>query len=152
MGSMGSHAAELKSGDTFPNLGEYSLEGTIPDLKGKVVLVDLWASWCGPCKKAFPVMKELHEKFSDKGLVIVAVSLDENKKDMDDFLKKSPVPFLILRDASGKLAERLGVSGIPASFIVGKDGKLSSSHTGFSGEESRRNYLKEISKLTGAAP
>ena len=139
--------AAVKPGDAFPNFSQFGLEGTLPDLSGKVVLVDLWASWCGPCKKAFPVLKELHEKFASQGLVIVAVSLDEDKKNMDAFLKKNPVPFTIMRDPKAAMADTLGVEGIPTSFVLSPGGKIHAVHTGFEGDSTRKKYIEEISSL-----
>ncbi len=139
-------AAELKPGDAFPSLKDAKLEGTLPDTAGKVVIVDFWASWCGPCKRALPILKELHQDYKDKGVVIVAVSLDESKADMDGYLKKNPLPFAILRDTKGQLAEKAHVEGIPATFILGPDGKVIEAHTGFS-----PSMKKDFSKILDAA-
>ena len=83
-------AAALKDGDAFPDLGQVWPRRHAAGLKGKIVLVDFFASWCGPCKESFPVMQELHKKYAGKGLVIIAINLDKKKADMDDFLKKHP--------------------------------------------------------------
>lgn len=138
-------AKELKAGDTFPDIAAAGLEGAAPDLKGKVYLVDFWASWCGPCKKAFPVLTELQKKYADQGFTVVGISIDEDKSDMDKFLKKNPVPFPILRDAEGKkLGEKVDIQGVPTSFLVGPDGKILSVHSGFEGDKSRTAYIAEI--------
>ncbi len=132
-----------KKGETFPDLKAFNLEGVLPDLVGKVVVVDFWASWCGPCKKAMPILKELHEAYKDKSVVIIGVSIDESKSDMDEFLAKNPVPFTILRDPKGKLAEKLKLDGIPTSFVIGTDGKIMSSHTEVTASL-KKDYTKEI--------
>jgi len=139
-------AAELKKGDAFPNLKEFALEGTLPDTTGKVVIVDFWASWCGPCKRAMPVLKELHETYHGKGVVIIGVSLDESKADMDGYLKKNPMPFAIVRDAKGKLGEKAGVEGIPSTFIIGTNGKVIEAHSGFA-----NSMKKDFSKTLDTA-
>lgn len=139
-------AAELKPGDAFPSLQAAKLEGTLPDTTGKVVIVDFWASWCGPCKRALPILKELNQDYKDKGVVIIAVSLDESKSDMDAYLKKNPLPFTVVRDPKGGLGEKAHVEGIPATFILGPDGKVIEAHTGFS-----PNMKKEFSKTLDAA-
>src|SRR5437870_4845046 len=90
LGALVAVATPLKQGDAFPDLAQYGLEGALPELKGKVVLVDFFASWCGPCKESFPIMQELHQKYADKGLVIVAINLDKKREDMDDFLRNHP--------------------------------------------------------------
>ncbi len=144
-------AAAPKVGDSFPDLAAAGLEGTLPDLKGKVVLVDFWASWCGPCKKSFPVMGELHQKFGPRGFAIVAISLDERKPAMDAFVKKAQPPFTILRDGKGRLAEIAGVDKMPTSYLLGADGKILSVHSGFEGEATRKDYTREIEAALKAA-
>lgn len=139
--------ADAKSGDLFPQLAAFGLEGQVPETKGKVMLVDFFASWCAPCQKSFPVMEELHKEYSGKGLVIVAISLDKKKADLDRFLKKHPTSFNILRDANGKLAGELKLPTMPTSYLVGKDGKITSVHSGFHGEETRKRYVSEIQAL-----
>ena len=141
----------LKVGDTFPDLGSFGLEGKMPDtMKGKVVLVDFWASWCGPCKESFPVMEELQQRFGSKGLIILAVNVDEERSAMDDFLKGHPATFNIVRDAKKKLVGTANISSMPSSFIVGTDGKIVAIHKGFHGKETSKQYVKEIESLVGA--
>jgi thiol-disulfide isomerase/thioredoxin len=140
-------AAPLKSGDAFPDLTKFNLEGMLPDTKGKIVLVDFFASWCGPCKESFPVMQELHKKFAGKDFVIIAINLDKNKADMDDFLKKHPADFAIVRDAASKLVSTVKIPTMPTSFLLGRDGKVVSVHRGFKGEETRKKYAEEIEAL-----
>lgn len=141
----------LKVGEKFPDLSKFGLEGAVPSLAGKVVLVDFWASWCLPCKRAFPVMKELQEKFGSRGFQVLAVSLDEEKREMDKFLKKNPVPFAVVRDGKAKLAEALKVEIMPTSFLVDPKGVVLKVHEGFEGEPTRKKYLEEIEQALTAA-
>lgn len=147
----GSLAAAPKAGDTFPDLAGASLEGTLPELRNRVVLVDFWASWCGPCKKSFPVMAELHRKYQPRGLEIIAISVDEKKAAMDAFLKKSQPPFTVVRDAQGHLAEIAGLETMPTSYLVGPDGRILAVHSGFEGETTRKKYVDEIESALKAA-
>ena len=133
-----------KVGDVFPALGDERLEGTVPALKDKVVLVDFWASWCGPCKASFPALKEIHAKYSGQGLVIVAVSIDESKSDMLEFLKKNAVPFAAVRDAKGNLAEKLDIQSIPTSFLIDRTGKIRMVHNGYAGDSTKQEYIHAI--------
>src|SRR5436309_12086786 len=97
--------SELKVGDLFPDLSGFSLEGQLPkELRGKVVVVDFWASWCGPCRQTFPLMEELHHRFAKQGLVILAINEDKSRPAMDEFLKEYPVTFGVVRDARKRLA------------------------------------------------
>jgi len=140
--------ASWKVGDALPDLAGYRLEGTLPaDTAGKVVVVDFWASWCGPCGASFPVMDELQKKYGPQGLVIIAVNEDEAKSDMQDFLKDHHVTFTIVRDAKQKLVEIANVSTMPASFLIGTDGKVAFTHSGFHGAETRKQYEQEIESL-----
>jgi cytochrome c biogenesis protein CcmG/thiol:disulfide interchange protein DsbE len=132
----------IKVGDSF------GLEGKLPDaLKGKVVVLDFWASWCGPCKESFPVMNDLQKKFADKGLVILAVNVDEKAEAMTDFLKHNPASFTIVHDATKKLVGTANISSMPTSFVLGKDGKVAAIHKGFHGKDTVKQYEAEIEKL-----
>lgn len=141
----------VKVGDAFPALSSFGLEGKLPDdLKDKVVLVDFWASWCGPCKESFPVMEELHQKYGAKGLVILAVNVDEDAAAMKDFLKDHPATFTILHDARKQLVGLANISSMPTSIVLGKDGKVVAIHKGFHGKETAKQYAKEFDELLGA--
>ena len=138
----------IKVGDALPDLTTFGLEGKLPDdLKGKVILLDFWASWCGPCKESFPVMEELHKKYGAKGLVILAVNVDEEAGAMKDFLKDHPATFTIVHDATKKLVGTVNIASMPTSLMIGADGKVVSIHKGFHGKETAKQYVAEIEKL-----
>ena len=138
----------VKTGEAFPDLSSFKLEGKLPDTaKAKVIMVDFWASWCEPCKQSFPVMEDLHQRYSKDGLIIVAVNVDENRADMEAFLKKNNVTFAVLRDPNQKLVERAGVATMPTSFLIDKDGKVRFLHNGFRGAETKKKYDEEIQSL-----
>ena len=147
LSTVSAHGGQPKVGDAFPVLADYKLEGTLPDTKGKVVVVDFWASWCGPCKASFPAFRELHEKFADRGVVIIAVSIDEDKGEMEGFLKKAKVPFAAVRDAKQKLAEKLSIESIPTTFILGLDGKIAALHNGYGGDSTKLELIATVEKL-----
>ncbi len=140
--------ADLKVGQHFPDLAGCQLEGALRDLpKDKVVLVDFWASWCGPCARSFPTMDNLQKTYGPRGLVIIAVNVDEKKQDMDNFLKEHHVSFAVVRDAHQKLVGMTGISTMPSSFLIDKDGKVAFAHVGFHGNETKKQYEHEIQKL-----
>jgi len=140
--------AALKVGDDFPDLAGFKLDGKLPDaLKGKVVIVDFWASWCGPCKESFPAMNDLQKTYADKGLVIVAVNEDEEKSDMQDFLKDNAATFTVVRDAEQKLVGVAGIQTMPSSFVLDDTGKVRFIHSGFHGAETRKEYGQQIESL-----
>jgi len=145
--------AAPKIGEPFPKLDGFELEGRLPEMTGKVVLIDFWASWCGPCQKAFPTLKQLHETYSGRGFLVLALSVDEKKAAMNAFLKKQSPGFPVMRDAKGKLSEAIGIDTVPTSFLVGRDGKVRAIHQGFDGETSRKQLTDEIeAALVAATP
>ncbi len=144
----GAAAAGIKTGDVFPDLAAFKLEGKPPEtVKDKVVLVDFWASWCAPCKASFPMMEDLHKRWRGRGLVIIAVNVDENRADMEEFLKKNASTFTILRDATQKLVEKTGIATMPSSFLLDREGKVRFVHSGFHGNETIKKYEQEIESL-----
>ncbi len=139
--------AALKVGDTLPDLASFQLDGKLPDaLKGKVVIVDFWASWCLPCAKSFPVLDELQKKYGDK-LVVLAVNVDEKAANMEKFLAKHAVSFTVVRDAQQKLVAVAEPATMPTSFILDGEGKVRFLHSGFHGEDTRKEYISEIESL-----
>lgn len=134
-------------GEKFPDLATYSLEGTLPPLTGKVVLVDFFASWCGPCQESFPAMEKLHLKYGSQGFVIVAINLDKKPEDMRAFLKQHAVTFATVRDGSFKLVTDIKIPTMPSSFMLDKTGKVFAVHRGFEGGKTEKQYAEEIETL-----
>ena len=146
-------SAEIKVGEMFPNLAACKLEGNLSELpKDRVILVDFWASWCGPCARSFPAMEELQKTYGSRGLVVLAVNEDEKKADMENFLKEHRVTFSVVRDAAQKLVEKAGVSTMPSSFLLDKNGKVVFAHSGFHGSETKKQYEHEIESLLNKEP
>jgi thiol-disulfide isomerase/thioredoxin len=142
-----SFAAAPKVGDAFPPLSDAKLEGTLPDTKGKILLVDFWASWCAPCRLAFPALKDIAEKYKDKGVLVIGVSIDEEKADMDAFVRKTAPNFTIVRDDKATLADQLNVPTMPSTYLVDGEGKIAAIHAGFEGEATVKKYIAEIERL-----
>ena len=146
----GSACGQWKVGDKLPPLSGFGLGGAVPaNLQGKTVLIDFWASWCGPCKKSFPVLDELQKKYAGKGLIILAVNEDEVAAKTDQFMKDHPVSFTVMRDASQKLVEAAGVEAMPSSFLVDSKGVIRFAHTGFKEESTPKELAQEIESLLG---
>ena len=100
-------------------------------LRGKVVLVDFWASWCGPCRRSFPWMSALHAKYAARGLQIVAINLDKQRSLADEFLVSYPAAFTVAFDPAGKSAEAFKVAAMPTSILISADGRILGRHIGF---------------------
>lgn len=147
-------AGPLKEGDPLPALGAARLEGAVPAMTGRVVLVDFWASWCGPCKKSFPELDKLHRLYADRGFLVLAVSVDEKEADMRSFLAAHPVAFPAVRDAKQALVAQVGVEAMPTSLLVDRKGVVRFVHKGFHGEETVKWLREKIEALLAeeAAP
>ncbi len=143
--------AEIKVGDSFPALVSTELAplagGAIPATKDKVVLVDFWASWCGPCKASFPMMAKLQRDYAARGLVIVAVGVDEKPADAVTFVKKLAPNFPTVHDRAQKLVARVVAPSMPTSYLVGRDGRVRFRHEGYHGDVTERELRKEIEAL-----
>jgi cytochrome c biogenesis protein CcmG/thiol:disulfide interchange protein DsbE len=100
-------------------------------LRDKVVLVDFWASWCGPCRQSFPWLSAMSERYGKDGLVVVAINLDKDRDAAQAFLRELSPPFTVAFDPAGKSAEAFGVKVMPSSFLVSRTGRLVASHAGF---------------------
>lgn len=138
--------AEVKAGDAFPPLASAGLKGAVPATTGQVVLVDFWASWCQPCKASFPIYAKLHADYASKGLVILAVSIDENASDYKRFVKKLAPPFVTVLDQGQKLVGQVQVPTMPTSYLIGRDGKVRFVHAGFH-DNTERELREQIALL-----
>lgn len=129
-----STAHALAPGETPPAIDMQDQAGKqvdLNELKGKVVLIDFWASWCGPCREEMPVLEEFHKKYADQGLVIVGVNIDNNPKKMNNFLKGNPASFRIVHDRKLNVAAKYEPATMPSSYFIGRDGKIRYVHEGF---------------------
>jgi thiol-disulfide isomerase/thioredoxin len=110
---------------------------SLSDLKGKVVYVDFWASWCVPCRRSFPWMNQMQQQYGDD-LVILAINLDQEPELAQQFLQENPAAFHVEFNPNGELAQAYQVIGMPSSYLIDKRGQLRFAHTGF--------FTKQLSK------
>ena len=117
-------------GKPAPNFTLKNTEGkdvALSSFKGKYVLVDFWASWCGPCRAENPAVVKAYQKFKDKGFTILGVSLDDKKDKWLEAIKKDKLDWTQISDLKGwksSAASLYGIKGIPMNFLIDKDGKI----------------------------
>ncbi len=103
----------------------------LDDYRGKVVVVDFWASWCVPCRRSFPWLDEMQSKYGEQGLIVIGVNMDADPSEAESFLQEFPVHFRIVRDADGTLARRYDVIAMPSSYVIDRSGNIAARHLGF---------------------
>ena len=124
-------AADAPAPDfNLPRLGA-SDTFAFASLRGRVVLVDFWASWCTPCRHSLPAYAALRGALGSRGFEVVGINLDEAEADAKAFLAEHPLSFVVVRDAAGDSARAYGVRGMPSSYLVGCDGTIRARHVGF---------------------
>jgi len=138
-------------GDVFPALNPAELvAATLPETSGRILLVDFWASWCAPCKASFPAYGRLYSQFAPRGLVIVAVSVDDNRADFDSFVRRFRPPFPVALDRGQKLVRAVQVPTMPTSYLIDREGRVRFVHQGFHGAATEQALQKEIEALLAA--
>jgi thiol-disulfide isomerase/thioredoxin len=121
----------------------------LSDMKGHVVVLDFWATWCPPCRASLPHLNKVSQdkELTDKGLMVYSINCKESADDAKNFLKKNNYSFNVALDSDGKTEEAYAVTGIPTTVVVGKDGTVQHVTIGYGGEDT----AKEIDDAVNAA-
>lgn len=122
----------------------------LADFTGKVLLVDFWASWCGPCKTSFPVLDALYRELHPRGLEVLAVNVDERRDDAEEFLRSRSHQMLVAFDPQGRAPEAFGVGAMPSSYVIDRQGMIRFTHTGFTAGTAAA-YRRDIDLLLAEA-
>lgn len=137
-------------------IGKKAIDFTLPSVtgesialqgfRGKVVLLNFWATWCAPCREELPELMQLQEQFRKRGLVVVAVTVDHELENVRNFLKKHGITLPALWDRRQKVAEAYAVEKMPSSYLIDRNGVLRFVHRGYSPDELKR-IVMEIDEL-----
>ena len=135
--SVGSDAPDFKAAA----LAEPTVVKTLADYRGQVVLLNLWATWCGPCRVEMPSIEALHRDYGPKGLKVVAVSIDQPgaEEAIRAFLLERGLTFEVLYESSGEIQRTYQTSGVPETFLIGRDGVIRKKHLGITDWNSAGN-------------
>ena len=121
---------------------------SLDQYKGKVVFVDFWASWCGPCRQSLPLYDALNTELAQRDFVVLAVNLDEEDADAEKFLREHPVHYTVLRDPAGAVPKAFGLVGMPTSYLIDAQGVVRAHHSGFDPSDIDK-LRKEVHELLG---
>lgn len=141
---------ETKMKSTFIEVSNFTLssldgvEMSLLDFKGRVIIMDFWATWCGPCEVEIPSFVELQEEYGEKGLQILGVSLDRGgKEDLINFCDNLNINYPILI-GNNALANKFGVQAIPTTYIIDREGNLFKKYIGVRGKEVFKNDIEQL--------
>src|SRR4030081_2957961 len=106
-------------------------EINLAQYKGQVVMINFWASWCGPCRQEMPLLESIYKKYNKLGFALLGVNVEPDSKAADDWLKQTPVSFPVLYDKDSKVSKLYEVAGMPSTVIIDRSGKLRVLHRGY---------------------
>ena len=117
---------------------------SLADYRGKVVYLDFWASWCGPCRQSLPALSRLQDELGSEQFEVLAVNLDMNPDEALAFLAKYPVSYTVLADKTGSISRVYDLVGLPSSVLIAKDGSIIQSFQGF-----HPSHIAKLKKALG---
>ncbi len=128
---------------------------SLASLRGRVVLLDFWASWCGPCKLSLPELEQLRGELHAMGYAqrfeVLAVNVDTDAKAATRFIDRHPVTYPLLADPDGRLPQAYALPTMPSSYLIGADGKIVEVHSGYKPGDAQKHLKPAILKLLGGA-
>jgi peroxiredoxin len=142
-------ATSLQTGAPAPAFELNSNSGkpvSLADLKGQIVLVNFWASWCGPCRQEMPILEQLNHQYRNKGVALIGVNVEPDSALATNWLKATPVTFPILFDVDSKVSKLYEVQGMPNTVILDRKGIVRYIHRGYT-PGAENEYLDQIRTL-----
>ena len=142
-------ALAIPSGSPAPTFTLASSSGaelSLAQYRGQVVMINFWASWCGPCRQEMPLLESIYRKYRQMGFTLLGVNVEPDSQAANEWLKQTPVSFPILYDKDSKVSKLYDVAGTPSTVLIDRSGKLRMLHRGYkSGDENE--YLDSIRAL-----
>ena len=131
---------------TFTLPSKAGSDVSLAQYKGQVVMLNFWASWCGPCRQEMPLLEDIYKKYNKLGFTLIGVNVEPDSKAADDWLKQTPVTFPVLYDRKSEVSQKYDVSGMPSTVIIDRKGNLRYLHHGYKpGDEGE--YLNTIRQM-----
>jgi peroxiredoxin len=131
---------------TFTLASRSGQDVSLAQYKGNVVMINFWASWCGPCRQEMPLLEGIYKKYNKMGFTMIGVNVEPDSNAANEWLKATPVSFPILYDRDSKVSKLYDVAGMPSTVIIDRSGKLRVLHRGYKpGDENE--YLDSIRTL-----
>ncbi len=120
----------------------------LSELRGQVVMINFWASWCGPCRQEMPLLDQLYQRYQPMGFTLLGVNVEEDSRAADKILKEIPVSFPVLYDKKNQVSESYQVRAMPSTFLIDRDGKVRYLHKGYQPgyEEEYQQQIRELVK------
>lgn len=142
-------ASAAEVGKTAPDFTLKSLSGEnlkLSEMTGNVVLINFWASWCGPCREEMPLLNALHNKYQPLGFTVLGINVEEDVNGAKGFLENTPVDFPVLLDNSNQVSRQYKVIAMPTTVVLDRDGNMRYLHEGYkSGDEAKyRQMIKTL--------
>ncbi len=135
--------------ENAPDFTLKSLEGSnlrLEEYRGQVVLINFWASWCGPCRQEMPILDRLHHRYQDTGFAVLGINVEGEREPAQDLVDKTNVTFPILLDADQKVSEMYDLQAMPSSVVIDRDGVVRYIHLGYKpGDEAK--YVEVVKRL-----
>ncbi len=141
-----SHDTESQIAPNFTLKSDSGKNIRLSEQRGKIVIINFWASWCGPCRQEMPYLEKLYKRYGKAGVVLLGINVDKDSKLADHFLKGLDTTFPILYDPTGTVSKQYKVRAMPTTVILDRDGKIRFTHRGYKpGYENK--YKKNIREL-----
>jgi thiol-disulfide isomerase/thioredoxin len=118
----------------------------LSSFKGKVILLDFWATWCGPCKIEIPWFTEFHDRYASKGLQVIGISVDDTAAQLEPYVKDMKMTYLVLQGLGHEeVQDAFGpILGIPVTVVISREGKICATHAGLTGKDAFENEIKAL--------